>query len=94
MSLVIWIVIVLLLLGLIGFKGYPWVRNYMQRRRERMEIEERYKKLLKTRDDIEYHYHWAKDRGDEKEANNMYVLSGYLGFNFKGGKSWILWKQK
>ena len=64
-------VVALLIVALVLLFGVPRVKLFLKTRAERMDIESRYKLLLKSRDEMIYFTDWAKERGDTKEAKNM-----------------------
>ncbi len=61
---------VLLVLGFIlWLKFLPRLRLYKQRKLRLGSINKRYVELCRARKDIVYHFFWAVDRGDNKEAD-------------------------
>ena len=60
----------LILIALILWvKFLPKIRQYKSKRNSLNMISSRYKQLCRERKDLVFHFYWAVDRGDHKEAD-------------------------
>ena len=71
LKLLPWLIFLCLFIWYMISSVIPSVKRYRRRNRMLDEIDEKYESLRKLRKDLIYHIDWARERGENRRANEL-----------------------